>query len=119
MTKFYDITPVPKPRMTRSDKWRKPRRPGVARYFAFKDECRLKKVIIPECGARVNFYMPMPKSWSKKRKQEYALKPHKQTPDVDNLCKSIFDALYEDDSHIHDIRISKYWDYRGGIEVIT
>jgi len=43
---IYNINPVPKPRMTQSDKWKK--RPPVLRYFAFKDECRIHDVEIPE-----------------------------------------------------------------------
>lgn len=117
MNKLYNIRPVPKPRMTRSDKWKKPMRPNVSRYFAFKDECRLKNVEVPESGARVIFYMPMPKSWSKKKKTEYVLTPHRQVPDVDNLCKALLDALFGDDSHVYDIRVSKYWDYEGSIGV--
>lgn len=34
----YPLTPVPKPRMTKSDAWRK--RPCVMRYWAFKDKVR-------------------------------------------------------------------------------
>lgn len=36
--KVYNITPIPKPRMTRSDKWKK--RPAVVRYFEYKDKIR-------------------------------------------------------------------------------
>jgi len=36
--KEYKITPVPKPRQTRSDKWKQ--RPCVMRYRAFADEVR-------------------------------------------------------------------------------
>ena len=63
---IYDITPVPKPRQTQADKWKK--RPAVMRYRAFADEVRLKKVYLPTERARVIFHIPMPKSWSKKKK---------------------------------------------------
>ena len=42
----YPITPVPKPRMTRRDRWAK--RPCVLRYWAFKDEVRLRRVSLPD-----------------------------------------------------------------------
>ncbi|WP_336242107.1 RusA family crossover junction endodeoxyribonuclease [Enterobacter cloacae] len=35
--------------------------------------------------------------------------PHQQKPDLDNLKKSLLDALFEDDSHIWDARTSKVW----------
>lgn len=103
----YHITPVPKPRMTRSDKWKK--RPCVMRYWAFKDECVLKGVEVPENGATVLFCIPMPKSWSKKKKAQMKGQAHKPTPDIDNLCKALLDAVYDDDSHIYHIELFKYW----------
>ena len=114
---IYDITPVPAPRMTRSDKWKK--RPCVMRYFAFRDEVRLKKVKFGNNDA-VFFYLTMPKSWSKKKKAEMIGKPHTQVPDIDNLLKALLDSLYEDDSHIYAIGGAyKYWDDVGSIEIIS
>ena len=113
---IYDITPVPKPRQNRADKWLQ--RPPVMRYRAFADECRLKGVKLPLHGACVTFYMPMPKSWSKAKKSNYEGKPHKQRPDLDNIAKALFDALFEDDSHIWNIRITKRWSYEGAIQIL-
>ncbi len=111
----YPITPVPKPRMTRRDKWEE--RPGVLRYRAFADECRLRKMLVPEQGAHVIFVLPMPPSWTKTKREEMEGEPHTQTPDVDNLCKALLDALYGDDSAVADIRISKVWGKDGMIAV--
>lgn len=112
----YNITPVAKPRQTRSDKWRQ--RPCVMRYRAFADECRLNKVVIPEHGAHITFYIPMPKSWSKKKKSTYENMSHQQKPDWDNLAKAICDAVLKDDSGIWDVRITKLWAYKGSIEIM-
>lgn len=109
----YDINPVAKPRMTQRDKWAK--RPAVLRYFAFKDECRLKKVELSIEGDHVTFYIPMPKSWSGKKKNEHYDTPHMQKPDCDNLLKALMDAVYEDDSSVYDVRITKFWSYEGKI----
>ncbi len=111
----YPITPVPKPRMTRSDKWKK--RPAVLRYRAYCDEVRLRVVQLPESGYHVTFILPMPKSWSGKRKTEMDGKPHQQTPDKDNLEKALLDALFQDDSHIWDGRVTKRWGQEGKIIV--
>ena len=111
-----DITPVPKPRQTRADKWKQ--RPPVMRYRAFADELRLR---LPKDFnlnyKRIVFYMPMPKSWSKKRRQKMEGMGHKQRPDIDNLAKSLLDALYSDDSHIYSISLAKFWAYEGAIDI--
>ncbi len=113
----YPIIPIPKPRMTRSDKWKK--RKCVMRYWGYKDMVRGLKIILPECGCYIIFYLPMPKSWSKKKKVENTGKAHKQTPDLDNLLKALFDALFENDSHIWSYKATKLWNYEGSIVIGT
>ena len=111
-----EVTPVPKPRQTRSDKWKK--RPSVMRYRAFADAVRLMTPKdIDLNGTTVTFHMPMPKSWSKKKKAEKVFTPHMQRPDIDNLAKSLLDAIYGDDSHIHTITIKKIWYVSGKIRI--
>lgn len=113
------ITPVPKPRMTRSDRWKK--RPGVERYWQYKDdlitEALLQDFKVPAAGYHVIFYMPMPKSWSKKEKERMNGQPHQAKPDKDNLEKAFLDALCDDDSYVYDGRVSKYWAQTGGIKI--
>lgn len=106
----FDILPVPKPRMTRSDKWKK--RPAVLRYFEYRDLFRyvlakseLQK--LPECLSVV-FALPMPESWSKSRKSEHLFKPHRQTPDIDNLIKALQDTQ-EQDCYIYRVTALKIW----------
>lgn len=111
----YDICPLPKPRMTQRDRWAK--RPAVVRYRAFCDEVRLRGVALPVCCSHVTFVMPMPPSWSKKKRAALAGQPHQQKPDVDNLLKSLMDALFEDDCSVWDIRATKIWGLSGSIRV--
>src|ERR1700757_1114166 len=110
MTIRIDIVPVPKPRMVRSDKWKK--RPVVLSYWAYKNElllkCNVAKVEIGEILS-VDFHLPMPVSWSKTKKQEMNGKPHEQTPDLDNLIKGLQDCLLKQDKKIHRIIAAKYW----------
>ncbi|QIU89334.1 RusA family crossover junction endodeoxyribonuclease [Yokenella regensburgei] len=101
------ITPIGKPRMTRADRWKQ--RPPVLRYRMFCDEVRLYDIQVPEAGAHITYVLPMPPSWSKKKRAEMDGKPHQQKPDIDNLTKSLLDALFDDDSHIWDVRTSKLW----------
>jgi Holliday junction resolvase RusA-like endonuclease len=117
MTLILAIDPVPKPRMTRADKWKQ--RPSVMRYRAFADEWRLK---VPRDydlnGCNIQFTIGMPKSWSKKKKREMEGEPHTQTPDLDNLLKAVCDAHMGDDSGIHTLGgLSKVWGQSGSILV--
>lgn len=102
--------------MTRSDKWKE--RPIVMRYRAFADELRLLWGVsnVPD-RISLTFFIPMPYSWSAKKKEEMRLMPHHQKPDIDNLVKAVLDAMCEDDSYIYAIRAEKYWDDTGSIEV--
>ena len=113
--KLYPVVPVPKPRMTQRDKWQK--RPAVMRYRAFCDDLRAHKCTLPESGSHVIFHMPMPKSWSKKKRAEMLGQPHRQKPDVDNLTKAILDAVLKDDSGVWDMRTTKIWSDIGCIEI--
>ena len=107
----YKIIPVPKPRMTQRDKWKK--RTPVLKYNAFKDEIRLNKVSIPDSGSHITFVIPMPASWSKKKKREYDGKPHQQRPDKDNLEKALLDAIFTEDCRVWDSRVTKIWGEKG------
>ena len=101
----YKITPVAKPRMTQRDKWMK--RDVVVRYWEYKDLIKLNKVNVSGSWDHIIFWVPMPKSWPKKKKEEMETLPHKQKPDIDNYLKWLLDAIYDDDSHIWDLRTSK------------
>lgn len=113
---LIDITPVSKPRLTQRDKWA--HRPAVDRYFAFCDELRFKYGgnRLPE-ELYVVAMLPMPKSWSDKKKRLMMGKPHQQKPDADNLLKAVQDALAKDDSYIWDARITKLWGYEGKLMI--
>jgi len=114
---IYKINPVAKPRMTRSDRWKK--RPAVVKYHAFKDECRLNNVQVPIAGASIIFNIQMPKSWSKNKKAMMSGQPHRQTPDLSNLLKALEDAIFLDDSCIWNYAsLTKRWSYEGDIEII-
>lgn len=110
----YQITPVPAPRQVRSDMW-KPR-PMVVRYRSFKDACRKAGVFIPDSPV-VIFELPMPKSWSKKKRNDMRGQVHTQKPDIDNLIKALFDAVFKDDSHIAAVFAVKRWAEEGSITV--
>lgn len=117
-----NIDPVSKPRMTQRDKW-KPRK-CVNRYWGYKDkllEWKEKEEFNDSENTVlvVTFYIPMPQSWSKKKKAEKEGSPHDQKPDIDNLIKGFLDAVYEEDKYVYHIIGSKFWAREGLISLMT
>lgn len=112
------LEPMGKPRMTQRDRWAK--RSVVVRYFAYCDSLRaaLPGFVVPD-RLGLEFSIPMPKSWSAKKRVLLKGKPHKQRPDIDNLAKAFMDALADDDSYIYSLKAEKYWDESGSIKVYT
>lgn len=96
--------------MTQRDK--RIKRDCVTRYWEFKDECISKNMKF-EAGDSVCFILPMPESWSCKKKIIHNQTPHLQTPDLDNLLKGLMDALYKNDSAIWSFQAKKLWGYEG------
>lgn len=117
----FEIDPCPKPRMTQSDKWKK--RKSVVDYWDFKKAIRLQANVfgidfLPSEINSIDFYIPMPSSWSKKKRKEMECKLHTCRPDLDNLLKGLQDALCKEDSHIAQInRLSKTWSIEPLIEI--
>lgn len=110
------IDPCPAPRMTRADAWKK--RPCVLRYRAFRDEVRFKIKSLPPSPV-VIFTIAMPESWSAKKKGEMFGYAHTSKPDIDNLCKALLDAMFDDDSHVWNLWAVKRWGFVGSIEIVT
>jgi len=112
-----NIVPVAKPRMTQSDKWKK--RPATDKYWLFKKELKILCHLCrwtPRDDLDVKFVIPMPTSWSEKKRKLMDGKPHQQRPDLDNLVKAFKDALLEEDSHVHTYNnMSKVWGRSGAI----
>ena len=63
----------------------------------------------PEQGGHVVFYIPVPKTWKKYKKEAMHMQLHQSRPDVDNLLKSFLDSLMAEDKYIADVRITKRW----------
>ncbi|EKM5743478.1 RusA family crossover junction endodeoxyribonuclease [Enterobacter kobei] len=52
---------------------------------------------------------------ARKSERLWTASPTSKKTDLDNLTKSLLDALFEDDSHIWDARTSKVWGETGMI----
>jgi Holliday junction resolvase RusA-like endonuclease len=114
----FKSNPIPKPRMTRADAWKK--RPCVLSYWDFKDaivSCAEKQDFKLGEAYKVYFNIEMPKSWSEKKKKSMDGQPHKQRPDIDNLIKAIQDTLLEEDSAVFYVVAVKKWKRKGSIVI--
>jgi Holliday junction resolvase RusA-like endonuclease len=101
--------------MTQRDRWKK--RPCVERYWAYKDQIRDSGLDLPDSGFHVVFVIPMPKSWSKKKRELMRGCPHQQKPDKDNLEKGLLDAVLDEDCRVWDSRVTKIWGDEGRIRI--
>ena len=115
---ILEVAPFAKPRMSQRDRWAK--RQVVIDYFAFRDTVKLeiKRLLALQNNDDKNksweeldigFFIPMPKSWSKKKRSEMAGTPHKQRPDLDNYIKGLLDALLEEDCKVWRVSARKIW----------
>lgn len=71
----------------------------------------------------ISIYMAVPKSVSKKRKNEMIVYEFPtKTPDIDNCVKSILDAckgiIFADDSQVVALRVNKFWHEEDITEVL-
>lgn len=133
---ILNITPLTHVRTTQGDRvfFRIPRhklRPSglkrllrIEKYNKYKvelsAEAKAKGFKMPHQGASIKFFIPVPKSWSKKKKKQYHQTLHQSRPDLDNYLKALVDSICDEDKYIaHYGELAKYWvDFdRGWIEI--
>lgn len=113
--------PPGKPRMTKSDKWRK--RSATDKYWVWANAIKVAVAgCIPPAAmvAEVNWtaYFEPPPSWSKKKRVAAIGTRHRSKPDLDNIAKALSDTLWpDDDSAIADGTFRKRWDWTARLEV--
>lgn len=124
---LIDVIPMGAVRMTQSDKWKtnpnhkdplKRQRDCVRRYFEFKNKvvetCNITGYKIKN-HLDVVFFIPMPESWSSKKKEKMNGMPHKSRPDVDNLGKGFMDAILKEDGQVWSFKAEKRYAYKASI----
>ena len=73
----------------------------IAQYNAVKDlklMAESMEFVMPEDDFAIVCMMPMPKSWTKKKKKAMAYQLHKTKPDADNTIKLFIDVMFTDGS---------------------
>ena len=113
--------PVPKgrPRFTKSGHVYTPKR--TKDYEDYIQYLYKGKELQGEIEAEIKVYLQIPKSASKTRKDKLLTERPTKKPDLDNLAKTILDALnglaYKDDSQVVSLLIEKYWSDNPRVEV--
>lgn len=106
--------------MTQRDKWSPSK--AASNYYRYSDELRL---LANAAGftlgkqVEVMFLVPMPESWSAKKKQQLDGTSHEQMPDDDNYLKAFCDALKENDCDIWNMHAVKFWVKSGQGKVVV
>jgi len=115
----FDVVPVAAPRMTHADRWK--RRRCVVKYFEYRDQVRAiaaqQDFTLPEQFS-VQFYLPMPRSWSKRKQQDHDGRPHQVKPDADNLLKAWMDCFGEDCA-VWSVSASKFWSVSPAVVLVA
>lgn len=89
------------------------RKRRLQKYNAYKKDvrayCEINEINVPDSGAHIIFYIPVPQSWRPSKKSLHHLKPHQSKPDLDNLIKALKDAVMSEDKSVWDYHLSKLW----------
>lgn len=72
-------------------------------------EAKRKRFEIPAAGLSVVFFIPTPKTWSKKKKLAHNGLLCQSRPDIDNLAKAFIDSLTPEDKYISNLSLTKRW----------
>lgn len=79
--------------------------------FELRVQHRYKPYFTGPISMKITFFMPIPKSTTKKKAKELLGSPHIKKPDVDNLVKWVLDCsnnvLYKDDSIVYSLSVCK------------
>lgn len=121
---FIPLPPMGAVRTTQKQKYVDER---AKKYFTYKHHIafltkqHLKVPTKNPVLVDLTFYMPIPNSWSKKKKEYYNGKIHKSKPDIDNLIKGVFDSLnkiaWKDDNQVYEVHSKKTYSYNPGIGI--
>ena len=112
------VTPMGAVRMTQRSKWKNQSAKNYLQYkniIGYAAKKHFEEPINGPVATEIEFYYPVPKSWTKKEKAD-ALNGRTfpiVKPDIDNVVKGIFDSLnkiaWEDDNRVVALITRKYY----------
>lgn len=120
---LFDIIPMGAVRMSSSDRWKtNPHHVDPDKrqrqYFNYKDTLVKQGLLLKfnlQKTLDVVFILPMPASWSEKKRIRMNALPCEVKPDTDNMVKAVCDAFKKNDSDIWLKHAQKRWGYAGAI----
>jgi Holliday junction resolvase RusA-like endonuclease len=124
---LFDVIPMGAPRLSQSDKWKtnpnhadpnKRQRKVVTNYFAYKNALTKQAELMNFQLRQVLdalYLIPMPNSWSNKKKERMNGMPCEVKPDTDNITKGVKDTFRKNDSDIWYEKAEKRWAFKGSI----
>ena len=121
---FFNIIPqpAPRPRVTRRGTYNPTRYTEYKNFISVVGRQNIDKPIVGALEMEIIFNMPIPKSYSNKKKIALMGTHHTKRPDLDNLIKSIKDGLsgvaYKDDSQVSVIVAKKIYSTVPSVEVM-
>nr|WP_254476471.1 RusA family crossover junction endodeoxyribonuclease [Brevibacillus sp. HB1.4B] len=113
-------------RTTQRQKWVDP---SAKRYYAYKQaiagsaasQASIGQPTPAALALKMVFVMPIPASWSKRKRWDALNKAHMTKPDLDNLIKGCTDALngvvWQDDKQIVSVEATKVYGFEPRIEL--
>lgn len=123
---LFNVDPMGAVRTTQRQKWVDKR---AKRYFEYKQVIAGSAATQFSDGQptpaalalKMVFVMPIPASWSKKKRWDALDKAHMSKPDLDNLIKGCTDALngvvWQDDKQIIAVEATKVYGFEPRIEL--
>lgn len=119
----FEVTAASRPRVTRYGTFYSKNYEAFRKVVGEWLDTQIKPVSFGGVAlkARFVFILPLPKSYSKKKKELLLGQPMTDRKDIDNMQKSVMDVLqgryFNDDCQIYHVTASKYWGEKGRIEV--
>lgn len=107
--------PAARPRVCRYGTFNPKAKEQIKTGIEIKAQANIKKItglpLEDPISLHVRFYMPIPKSYSKKKKDLLKGQPHIRRPDADNLLiflmNSMNGIIFKDDSQVYDLTVTK------------
>ena len=120
---FVEYTPFaqPRPRISKFGTYDPAAKKKKELGFLIKQQWK-DNLIDGPVELSLRFYMPIPKSLSKKKQAALVDQPHIKKPDIDNLIKAVIDTMsgivIKDDKIIWKIKAEKFYSQFVGIEIL-
>ena len=118
----FNITPVPasRARVTRWSTYFPKKYTQFRKQFAELLDDIITQTNDGLLSVKLDFYVQIPKSWSKKKTKEMEGRYCSNNADLDNYCKAVLDGLegryYENDKQVVMIRARKFYSKDARIE---